>query len=214
MKSKLAVTYRNPNELKFDPNNTNTHTTEQIEEIVDSIREFEFVQPILLDEDGVLIAGEGRLKAALILELEEVPTITLDHLNHIQRRAYSIADNQLAKKSNFDQVKLLAELDKLAQDEQIRLSCMGFNEEEVTRLREMVAAEQEALLEAGKGSGESLDVAGESAGGSDVKTYVLRFGSRKIPMTEEEFRMIDEKYSEYVAEFGVPAGFASLLLGC
>lgn len=214
MKSKLEIVYRNPNDLKFDPHNTNTHTPEQIEELVDSIREFEFTQPILIDENDVLIAGEGRLKAAFIAGLEEVPTILLGHLNHIQRRAYSIADNQLAKKSNFDQVKLLAELDKLAQDEQVRLSCIGFNDEEVQRLREMVAAEQEALLEAGKGGGESLEVAGENAGGSDVKGYVLRFGSRKIPLTEEEFRALDEKYTQYVAEFGVPSGFGSLLLGC
>ena len=79
-----------------DHANPRTHTAEQIAQIAASIREFGFVCPILVDTDGTIIAGEGRLRAAKSLEMGEVPVIAVGHLSEAQRRALAIADNQLA----------------------------------------------------------------------------------------------------------------------
>lgn len=76
--------------------NSRTHNDEQIAQIVASIKEFGFTNPILIDQDDVIIAGHGRLLAAQRLGLTEVPVIRLPHLTETQRRALVIADNKIA----------------------------------------------------------------------------------------------------------------------
>ena len=75
--------------------NPRTHSREQVAQIAASIREFGFVNPILVGPDGGIIAGEGRLRAARTLGMRQVPVIVLEHLSEVQRRALAIADNQL-----------------------------------------------------------------------------------------------------------------------
>ena len=77
------------------PQNSRTHSDKQIAQVVASIREFGFVNPILVGTDNVIIAGHARLRAARMLGLTEVPVIVLGHLTPTQRRALAIADNQL-----------------------------------------------------------------------------------------------------------------------
>ena len=96
--------------------NSRTHDDAQIAQIAASIREFGFTNPVLIDADGGIIAGHGRVLAARKLKLETVPCIMLDHLTDTQRRAYVIADNALALNSSWNSELLQLELDDLNLD--------------------------------------------------------------------------------------------------
>lgn len=105
--------------------NARTHSDAQIEQIAASIREFGFTNPILAGSDGVIIAGHGRLMAAKKLGMAEVPVVVLDHLTDAQRRAYVIADNQLALNAGWDMEMLSSEVKGLAEWD-FDLSLLGF----------------------------------------------------------------------------------------
>src|ERR1700732_3850161 len=90
--------------------NPRTHSDAQVAQIAASIAEFGFNNPILVDTNAGIIAGHGRLLAARKLQLPEVPVIVLDHLSDAQKRAYVIADNQLALNANWDEALLAAEV--------------------------------------------------------------------------------------------------------
>ena len=90
--------------------NPRTHSAEQVRRIAASIAEFGFLNPILVDSDAGIIAGHGRLAAGKELGLTEVPVVVLDHLTPAQRKAYVIADNQLALNAGWDDELLKAEL--------------------------------------------------------------------------------------------------------
>jgi len=82
--------------------NSRTHSAEQVAQVAASIREFGFTNPVLIDGEGGIIAGHGRVMAARQLGLAEVPCIRLAHLSEAQRRAYVIADNKLALNAGWD----------------------------------------------------------------------------------------------------------------
>src|SRR5579863_6304597 len=90
--------------------NPRTHSDAQVTQIVASIAEFGFNNPILVDTKAGIIAGHGRLLAARKLGLKEVPVIILDHLSEAQKRAYILADNQLALNAGWDDDVLRSEL--------------------------------------------------------------------------------------------------------
>jgi len=113
--------------------NARTHTREQIGQIATSIVEFGFVNPILVAEDGVIIAGHARLLAAKQLGMTQVPVIILTHLSETQRRALVIADNQLALNAGWDEEMLRRELVSL-QNEDFSLELIGFEDAELTRI--------------------------------------------------------------------------------
>jgi hypothetical protein len=94
-------------------NNARTHSDQQIAQVAASIKEFGFTNPVLIDTENGIIAGHGRVLAALKLGLEQVPCIVLDGLTEAQRKAYVIADNQLALNSGWDDEKLRLELEHL-----------------------------------------------------------------------------------------------------
>lgn len=96
--------------------NSRTHSEAQVAQIAASIREFGFTNPVLIDGQGSIIAGHGRVLAARKLKLEQVPCIMLDHLTDTQRRAYVIADNALALNSSWNSELLQLELDDLKLD--------------------------------------------------------------------------------------------------
>jgi DNA modification methylase len=112
--------------------NPRTHSPEQVAQIAASIREFGFVNPILVGVDGGIIAGEGRLRAALTLGMRKVPVIVLEHLSEIQRRALVIADNQLALNAGWDEQMLREQLAAL-KDENFNLDLLGFDDQELAR---------------------------------------------------------------------------------
>lgn len=113
--------------------NPRTHSDSQIAQIAASIAAFGFNNPILVDTKAGIIAGHGRLLAARKLGLQEVPVIVLDHLTEAQKRAYIIADNQLALNAGWDEELLRVELAAL-QQEDFDLSLIGFEDEELARL--------------------------------------------------------------------------------
>ena len=99
--------------LRAAPRNARTHSKKQLRQLVDSITAFGFTNPVLVDASGEVIAGHGRLAAARMLGLAEVPTICLDWLSEAQKRAYVIADNRLAEKAGWDRELLAIELGEL-----------------------------------------------------------------------------------------------------
>tara|TARA_R110000782_G_scaffold55759_2_gene117264 strand:- start:565 stop:1080 length:516 start_codon:yes stop_codon:yes gene_type:complete len=112
-------------------NNSRTHNDEQIEQIANSIREFGFTNPVLIDENNEVLAGHGRLKAAEFLELKSIPSIQITGLTEQQKKAYVIADNKLALNAVWDDEMLQKELsDLFAQD--FDLSLLGWSENEIT----------------------------------------------------------------------------------
>ena len=110
--------------------NSRTHDDAQVAQIAASIREFGFTNPVLIDAQGGIIAGHGRVLAARKLKLEQVPCIMLDHLTDTQRRAYVIADNRLALGSAWDNEMLKLELDDLKL-EGFDLELTGFSLEDL-----------------------------------------------------------------------------------
>ncbi len=113
--------------------NSRTHDDAQVAQIAASIREFGFTNPVLIDAQGGIIAGHGRVLAARKLKLEQVPCIMLDHLTDTQRRAYVIADNKLALNSGWDEELLKLELDELKL-EGFDLELTGFSLDEIDAL--------------------------------------------------------------------------------
>jgi DNA modification methylase len=113
--------------------NPRTHSDAQVAQIAASIAEFGFNNPILVDTKAGIIAGHGRLLAARKLQLQEVPVIVLDHLTEAQKRAYILADNQLALNAGWDEELLRLELAAL-QGEDFNLDLIGFEDEELARL--------------------------------------------------------------------------------
>jgi len=121
--------------------NARTHSRNQITQIADSITEFGFINPVLADPSGNIIAGHGRVLAAQKLQLLEIPVIVLHHLNDEQKRAFRIADNKLALNAGWDEETLRLELDVLAA-EAYNLELIGFDRgelEDLVRCNELAA---------------------------------------------------------------------------
>src|SRR5574343_124259 len=127
---KTQIILKNPSDLIPYVNNARTHSETQINQIAASIKEFGFNNPILTDGDNGIIAGHGRLQAALKLGLKEVPVIELSHLTDIQKKAYILADNRLAELAEWDNELLNIELEELKfSDFDIELT--GFENNEI-----------------------------------------------------------------------------------
>jgi hypothetical protein len=101
--------------LRLNARNPRTHSAAQILQIANSIQQFGFTNPILVDVDRGVIAGHGRILAAKLLGIYEVPTIRIDHLTTAQKRAYVIADNRLAENAGWDRELLALELQYLSE---------------------------------------------------------------------------------------------------
>jgi DNA modification methylase len=113
--------------------NARTHSDDQVAQIAASIVEFGWLNPVLVDDAGNVIAGHGRLLAARKLGLETVPIIRASHLTPAQVRAYRLADNRLAELSGWDEELLAAELEAL-RDEDVALTLLGFDDADIERL--------------------------------------------------------------------------------
>jgi len=131
-KIRLNVNYRKTDDLVPYVGNARTHSVKQITQIAASIRQFGFTNPVLIDEDGGIVAGHGRVAAASRLGLVEVPTIALAHLSAAERRAYVIADNRLAELAGWDREILALEFQALSElDLDFDLEVTGFDTAEL-----------------------------------------------------------------------------------
>ena len=140
----LQITYRPPADLSVNPRNARTHDRHQIRLIHESIKAFGFTNPILVDEQGVLIAGHGRLEAARELGLEQVPVIVLAHLSDAQKRALMLADNKIALNAGWNLDLLASELTDLSRMSlDFSLDATGFEVGEIDLLIEGPRSESE-----------------------------------------------------------------------
>jgi DNA modification methylase len=134
----LAITYRAVADLKPYARNARTHSRKQVKQIAAAIKEFGFTNPVLIDESDQIIAGHGRVAAAKLLGLAEVPTLQLSHLSPVQKRAYILADNRLAEKAGWDKEILAVELQGLL-DDGFEVVLTGFEVPEVDVVLDMTA---------------------------------------------------------------------------
>lgn len=132
-KTEYSVTWKATDDLLPYVRNSRTHSDSQVAQIAASIREFGWTNPILVDADGTIIAGHGRLMAARKLGEQRVPVITLGHLTEAQKRAYVIADNQLAMNAGWDAEMLKVEIADLASLD-FDLSLLGFDDKMLASL--------------------------------------------------------------------------------
>jgi DNA modification methylase len=124
-------------QIKLDGHNSRTHSAKQIRQIANSIIAFGFTNPLLVNEDRKLIAGEGRLKAAQLLDFAKVPAIVLTGLSPARQRALAIADNKIAENAGWNRERLAIEIPELAEllePEGLDVSILGFEAVEIDQL--------------------------------------------------------------------------------
>jgi len=125
-------------DLKRNPRNARTHPKKQVVQIAASINAFGFVNPVLVTKDGDIIAGHGRVEAACLEGMSEIPVIVLKGLSRTKRRALAIADNKIAANAGWNYETLAIEIPELAQclpKENLDLTVLGFDPVEIDQLQ-------------------------------------------------------------------------------
>lgn len=188
----MKVLYADPLDLIPYENNPriNDYT---VKKVLESIKEYGFTNPILVDAGLIIIAGHTRREAAILAGLEKVPYIIKDDLTPEQVKAYRIADNKLAELSTWDEEALKAELFEL-QELDYPLEVMGFTEMD---LKDLFEEKEEPKAKKPKEEKTTLPM--------------LRFGSNSVRITEDELVLLSNRYNEYV-ELTPEEGFISWLL--
>ncbi|MBB9692259.1 ParB N-terminal domain-containing protein, partial [Escherichia coli] len=133
MSEKLKIVYRPLQELSPYAHNARTHSTEQVVQLVESIKQFGWTNPVLIDEKGEIIAGHGRVMAAEMLKMDSVPVIVLSGLTDEQKKAYRLADNRLPMNAGWDEDLLRMELSDLINAD-FDVSLTGFSSTEIDEL--------------------------------------------------------------------------------
>ncbi|MBS7789391.1 ParB N-terminal domain-containing protein [Roseococcus sp. SDR] len=154
-------------ELRAHPGNARVHGAAQIEQIKASMLAFGFTNPLLVDEAGVLIAGHGRLEAAVALGIEKVPTIVLRHLSAAQKEALRLADNRIAENATWDQALLRDALAAVQAAPDLDLATLGFSAAE---LDDILAAAGDAVSDGDAPetlSAPAVQGGGDGAAGTD-----------------------------------------------
>ncbi len=147
--NKIAIT-----ELKPYAKNARTHSAKQIRQIAKSIQQFGFVNPVLIDKENNILAGHGRVEAAKLAGLTEVPAVCISHLTPAQKKAYILADNRLAELAGWDKDILKVELEELQRiDCDFDLTLTGFDTPEIDVL---LAPETSASEESGDFLGKQI----------------------------------------------------------
>lgn len=163
-----------------------------VKKVLESIKEFGFQNPILVDKDKVIIAGHTRREASLLAGLETVPYIIAEDLTSEQVKAYRIADNKLGELATWDEDMLKEELLEIKEQE-IPLEVLGFTEIDLQQLFVEEKEEKETQKE------------------EKTTLPMLRFGSNSIRITEDELVILSNRYNEYV-EAETDEGFVRWLL--
>jgi len=131
--------------LKPWANNARTHSKKQIKQIANSIKEFGFTNPVLIDDENNILAGHGRVAAAKTLNMQAVPCVYLSHMTPVQKRAYVLADNKLALNAGWDDELLAEELEALhAIDIDFDLEHTGFSIAEADLIIESLSPEDDS----------------------------------------------------------------------
>lgn len=143
MMTQLKVEELSLHDLKPYPRNARTHSKKQIRQIAESIRAFGFTNPVLIDNENMILAGHGRVEAARLLGLDAVPCVRLETMTAQQKRAYALADNKLAQNAGWDEEILAGELKELLSVElDFDIGVTGFEVAEIDSLIEGAAPEE------------------------------------------------------------------------
>ena len=140
------VTAVDPDELIPYGNNVKAHPDDQVKKIASSIKNYGWDQPIVVDGSNEIIKGHGRLQAAQLLGLEQVPVIVREDLTEAEARASRIADNKTAESEWLDE-ELETEIDVLAQDDEIDMDSLGFDDDEIDDLLDSLNEEDDSDIE-------------------------------------------------------------------
>lgn len=142
----LSLVYRDASALRPSPYNSRAHTRQQIKAVAGSITTYGWTNPILIDDDGNVIAGHARLEAAKLLEILQVPTIYLSHMTPVQKRAYIIADNRMNEIAGGWDRKILALEHQAIQlmDPVFDICCTGFTLDDVEIMIDGLTASHES----------------------------------------------------------------------
>ena len=133
------ITHRSVSTLAPWARNARTHSKKQIRQIAASIRQFGFTNPVLIDEAGTILAGHGRVAAAILPGMGKVPCLRIDHMSEDEKRAYVLADNKLALNAGWDEDLLAAELGALLSvDLHFEAGITGFSIPEIDGILEAV----------------------------------------------------------------------------
>lgn len=173
--------------------NSRTHTAEQISAVAASIKEWGWTTPVLVADDGMIIAGHCRVLAANKLRIEEIPVLVARGWSEAQKRAYVIADNQLAISADWDKQLLKIEIEDL-EGLDFDIELLGF---EPAELGEIL---NDGVPIAG-------DEEGSSASGADAGDF-LKWAKQRIPLAADELESLERLVSRYVEIFGLAHGFA------
>ena len=188
----LQIQYGDP--LDLIPYEKNPRVNDYaVKKVMESLGEYGFTNPILVDKDKVIIAGHTRREASILKGLDRVPYIVREDLTPEQVKAYRIADNKLAELSTWDEELLRAELFEL-QEVEYPLEVMGFTEMDLKDLFTEKAPKAEKKSKEEK-----------------TTLPMLRFGSNSIRITDEELVLLSNRYNEYT-ELTPSEGFVSWLL--
>lgn len=186
----LKIEYLPIEQLKPYDGNAKEHPQEQIDQIIASIKLCGMNDPIgIWGDDNLIVEGHGRLLALQQMGETEAPTIRLDHMTDEQRKAYTLAHNKTTMNSGFNMEILNAELESL----DIDMSEFGFSMEEIEQ-DEFEPINDEELPDT-----QNFD-------------YILKFGNKQVIMTEDEYRDLLQRYTDYAEENGVTFGFVRSLL--
>lgn len=126
----LQIKYRKISELKPYPNNARKHPPKQLQKLAANIKAIKFIVPVIIDTQDMILAGHGRIEAAKMAGLKEVPAVLVDHLTEAQKRAFILADNRLAQDSTWDMAKAKEEFEFL-EDFEIELGQTAFDTTEI-----------------------------------------------------------------------------------
>ena len=145
--TELKIEYCPTVRINADPKNPRTHPQAQINQIAASIKEFGFTNPILVDETSTIIAGHGRLIAAMKLKLATVPVIVLAHLSAPQKKALRLADNKIALNAGWDKTLLAVELQSLLETSiELDVSITGFSSAEIDSILAVPASAEDEVI--------------------------------------------------------------------
>lgn len=186
----LKIEYLPIDTLKPYENNAKEHPQEQIDQIIESIRQFGMNDPIAIyGDEHLIVEGHGRLLALQQMGIIEAPTIRLDHMTDEQRKAYTLVHNKITMNSGFNLEILNQELESI----DIDMTDFGFSMEEIEQ-DEFEPINDEELPDT-----QNFD-------------YILKFGNKQVIMTEDEYRDLLQRYTDYAEENGVTFGFVRSLL--
>ncbi len=140
--TEIKIDYLQYSTLQPYPRNSRTHSKKQIRQITDSIRQFGFTNPLLIDSQNMILAGHGRLLAAKMLGIDQVPCVRLEGMTADQKRAYVLADNKLALNAGWDEELLALELQGLMEiDLDFDIGITGFSIAEIDGLMDGLSPE-------------------------------------------------------------------------